>query len=125
MRLTAKKIESLVLLQKLSQNSKMFELKDTRWKMWENEEMWNYRNTRDHETAFVSIKMCLDRSKFKEVWRVSRTSRREKEGAENWERIYSCFFKGGNQHWAIEKRLLEKASRKPGETEQSKELHPL
>lgn len=83
MRPTAKKTESLVLMQKLSQNSKMFELKDTGWKMWEDEEMWNYRNTRDHETAFVSIKMCLDRSKFKEAWRVSRSSIREEEGAEN------------------------------------------
>lgn len=93
MRLTTKKTESLVLLQKLSQNSKMFELKDTGWKMWEDEEMWNYRNTRDHETAFVCIKMYLDRRKFKEVRRLSRTSRREEEG-----RAFPCFFKGGNQH---------------------------
>lgn len=72
----------------------------------QDEEMWNYRNTRDHGTAFVSINMCLDRSKFKKAWRMSRTSIREEEGAENWGSIYSCFFKGGNQHWAIEKTLL-------------------
>lgn len=82
----------------------MFEPKDMGQKMWEDEEMWNCRNTRDY--AFVCIKMCLDRSNFKEAQRVSRTSIREEDDAENWGRIYSCFFKGGNQHWATEKRLL-------------------
>lgn len=52
---------------------------------------------------------------------MSRTSIREEEGAENWGRIYSCFFKGGNQHWAIERYFWETWK----ETEQSKELHPL
>ena len=44
-------------------------------------------NIWDHETAFVRIKMHLGRSELKEVWRINRTSIREEEGAENWERV--------------------------------------
>lgn len=67
-------------------------------------------NTRDLETAFVSLRMNAGRSELKEVWRMNRTSIK-RTGKEY------CFFKGGNKQWAIEKSV--RASRKPTERQNS------